>query len=472
METKQPVASAHPSTLARILIIIVTWNKQHHVLALLASLRQIQADAHTTTVVVDNASQDDTVALIKAQYPAVHLLCNRENLGGTGGFNTGLQWAFDHAGQYDYCWLLDNDVVVHQNALQALLNILQQNHDIAVAGSTMMQLDYPWRINEMGAFVDKEGGLLVLNRHLEKIPAWQGQSVDALLTTDADLSQKLLYCQPVMDVDYVAAASLLIRADVAQKIGLWRDYFIHFDDVEWCLRIRDAGHRVVVSAKSLIWHLSAAAKVPTGVLYYDNRNLLSLLSHHSNPALVKNAQRRVLLKALYYALLGKPDLSHAHKMAIDDFRANRLGKKDLRLTTIYQPIQQLKQILADESIKTVLFSFAVNLQAANMQTALVQAMLQRPDLQVKFLTDAQGQSKRHIPQAQFVLLPANRLKRLWFYWQHRNRYDMVVQWDYQPLLPLSWLGRHVLFVNNEGCCLADKPKVADVWRALRWLMPT
>ena len=57
------------------------------------------------------------------------------------------------------------------------------------------------------------------------------------------------------DVDYVAAGSLLIRADVAKQAGIWRDYFIHFDDVEWCLRIGKMGHRVLASAKSLIWHL-------------------------------------------------------------------------------------------------------------------------------------------------------------------------------------------------------------------------
>jgi len=47
----------------------------------------------------------------------------------------------------------------------------------------------------------------------------------------ADLSQHLMHCQPYyMDVEYVAAASLLVRAEVAKKAGLWRDYFIHFDD--------------------------------------------------------------------------------------------------------------------------------------------------------------------------------------------------------------------------------------------------
>lgn len=471
METKQPVASAHPSTVSpRILIIIVTWNKQQYVLDLLQSLTQIQVKADLDIVVVDNASEDDTVRLLKQQHPDVHLICNSENIGGTGGFNTGLDYAFSQPeDKYQYLWLLDNDVVVHQHALQALLNVLQQNDDIAVAGSTMMQLDYPWRINEMGAFIDKAGGLLVLNRHHQEINAWKGQDVNTLLTTDPDLSKSLMHCQAMMDVDYVAAASLLIRAPVAKQIGLWRDYFIHFDDVEWCLRIRDAGHRVVVSAQSLIWHLSAAAKVPTWLLYYDNRNLLSLLSHHGADAgMMKNAKKRVLLKSLYYALLGKPDLSRLHKQAVDDFEQNNFGKKDMQLTTVYQPISYLQTVLKDPLIKRVLISYSVDLQASNSQSLLIQAQLQRPDLQIQFLTHPAGRAENQIPQAQFIFLPANRFKRLRLYWSLKNQYDMVVQSDYQPVLGVSWIARKILFINNEGVCLSDKPKTSNVWTAFKW----
>ncbi|MEZ5671363.1 MAG: hypothetical protein R3E08_02885 [Thiotrichaceae bacterium] len=132
-----------------------------------------------------------------------------------------------------------------------LVNVLEEKSDIAIAGSTMMQLDYRGESIRMGAFVDMQyhSGHLVLNRHLETIPAWQGKTAMQLLGENVDLSQHLMHCNSQMDVEYVAAASLLIRAQVAKKAGLWRDYFIHFDDVEWCLRIGKMGHRVVVSAK-------------------------------------------------------------------------------------------------------------------------------------------------------------------------------------------------------------------------------
>ncbi len=457
----------------RILIIIVTWNKKDYVLNLLGSLDSLSYPREALeVVVVDNASEDGTVEALKQQYPHVNLLCNEENLGGTGGFNTGLAWAFQQAeGRYQYLWLLDNDVLVHRDALSELVDVLEQQADIAVAGSTMMQLDYPWRINEMGAYVDRGLGQLMLNRHLEEIQPWQGRPVNELLQTTADLSKQLMHCQPYMDVDYVAAASLLIRADVAKQAGLWRDYFIHFDDVEWCLRIRDMRHRVVVSAKSLIWHLSAAAKVPTWVLYYDNRNILDMLKMHgASPAHLHNVKTYILKKAVYYHLIGKSDLAQLHHDAVDDFNSNQLGKKAIRLDYQYQSNDKVASVFADNKIKRVLLSWTANLQATGMQEALIQACLQRPELQVECLTVAGITPVFQLPNPSFVTFPASRLRRYWYYWRLRNHYDLVIQSDYEVFPLVSWLGKEVLFINDEGFSRRPCPQWKNVWQAgWRWL---
>ncbi|OQW94160.1 MAG: hypothetical protein BWK79_07335, partial [Beggiatoa sp. IS2] len=115
------------TTTPKILIIIVTWNKKNYVLDLLASLAMQDYPIESIDVlVIDNASTDGTSEAITSQFPQVKLLCNKENLGGTGGFNTGLQWAFAQPlDYYEYLWLLDNDVLVHQQALSALVALLE-----------------------------------------------------------------------------------------------------------------------------------------------------------------------------------------------------------------------------------------------------------------------------------------------------------------------------------------------------------
>jgi len=458
------------TTAPNVLIIIVTWNKKQYVLELLASLVTLDYPNYALDIlVVDNASTDGTADAIAEAYPQVNFIYNEENVGGTGGFNTGLQWAFQQPKEnYQYLWLLDNDVLVHSRALAELVALLEAKPDVAVAGSTMMQLDYPWQINEMGAFIDRKLGHLILHRHLEPIGAWQGRSAQELLTVDSDLSKHLMHCQPYMDVEYVAAASLLVRADVAKEARLWRDYFIHFDDVEWCLRIAEMGYRIVVSAKSLIWHLSAAAKVPTWVLYYDNRNMLDLLkTHGANARTLRRLIRYIFKKAAYYHLIGKPDLARLHYEAVADFKAGRFGKKDIKLACTYQPNDAVLEVLLNPAIKKILVAWTVNLQATRLQEALVQAKLSRPELSMDFLTLPGGKPIFQMPCARFVFMSKNvfRWKR---YWQLRGRYDLVIQSDYQPSIGLSWLKADLLFVNDEGFCRRPKPLFRNVLKAV-WM---
>lgn len=457
----------------KVLIIIVTWNKKQYVLDLLNSIKTLDyPEQDIDIVVIDNASNDGTAEAIRSQYPHVHLICNSENIGGTGGFNTGLKWAFEQA-DYDYLWLLDNDVLVHQKALSELINLLEQKPDVAVAGSTMMQLDFPWRINEMGAYVDRltNVGQFILNRHMEVIPAWFGKSAEELLTADVDLSKLLMHCNEYMDIEYVAAASLVIRADVAKKAGLWRDYFIHFDDVEWCLRIGEMGHRVVVSAKSLIWHLSAAAKVPTWVLYYDNRNVLDMLQNHGIASdVLKRVKRHILKKAVYYHLIGKSDLAQLHDDAISDFDQNIMGKKDIQLTIKPRPHNEIKQILLQPEIKRVLIAFPVNLNSMNIQEYFRQAQLERPELQIEFMPLPDGIQVYQLPKPQFIpVMPHKFFARWRRYWKMRGQYDLVVQSDYQPLVGLALNNAPQLYVNDENCCIRETTNLKKVWQAgLKW----
>lgn len=452
------------SSPAKILIIIVTWNKKDYVIELLNSLASITYPVELLDiVVVDNASDDGTVAALKQLFPTITLIQNTENLGGTGGFNTGLTWAFEQPeGQYDYLWLLDNDVVVHQNALSELVKTLEQNPDAAVAGSTMLQLDFPWQINEMGAFIDRGRGTLVLNRHFEQISGWREKPLANLLTQAVDLTSLLSYCQPTMDVDYVAAASLLIRAPIAKQTGLWLDFFIHFDDVEWCLRIANSGKRILVAANSLIWHLSAAAKVPSWILYYDNRNVLYLLEKHSDTQAVNGTIKWIAKKALYYALLGKMDLAQLHLDGIEDYKNRVMGKKTITLTGVTKPVQQLGTVFNDPAIKRILIACTIKTQATQIQSQLVKAMKHRPDLTVSYLFVPHNPLPMQIPGAITIAVSKNSVKRYWHYFRLRGQFDIVLQSDYQAILPLSWLGHEVIFVNDETYCRRPSPTYPSI----------
>ncbi len=457
-----------------ILIIIVTWNKKSYVVDLLNSLQKLNYSVQQLDIlVVDNASSDGTVDVLKKDFPHVRLIENEENIGGTGGFNTGLRYAFEQPEEkYEYLWLLDNDVQVHRNALSELVTILEQEQDVAIAGSTMMQLTTPSRINEMGAFVDLGRGRLILNRHKEDVLGLQGKTLPELHETNIDLSEHLKHCKPSMDVDYVAAASLLIRANIAKKAGIWDDFFIHFDDVEWCLRIAEMGHRIKVSARSIIWHLPAEYKIPTWILYYDNRNVLYMLEKHAGHDAVKGTISWIKKKSFYYTLLGKKDLARLHLEALDDYNQGKTGKHDIQLDDCYFPASRIDTLLQDKKIRRILIPWTVNLQASNLQRSLVKAMKKRSDLQVDYIVPPPFMSQeealpRQLPGAGTVAMPTGKIRRLYAYLKLRNKYDLVMQSDYRALLPLSFVAQQIVFVNYEGISVRKRPLLKEIISSIK-----
>jgi GT2 family glycosyltransferase len=449
----------------KVLIIIVTWNKKQYILDLLKSLETIHYQQHSfDIVVVDNASTDGTQEQLKKHYPEIKLICNQHNLGGTGGFNTGLDYAFSLSDKnYDYLWLLDNDVQVNKNALMQLTAVLEHDQSIAVAGSTMMQMDYPWRINEMGADVNKQRCSLILHRHLDEIAAFKNRSLNELLAANIDLCDYLKQCPKYTEVDYVAAASLLIRYDVAKKAGLWDDYFIHFDDVEWCLRISAMGYKVVVSAQSLIWHMSADTKVPDWILYYDNRNALYLLDKHSHSRAVNHTRRWTLKKAFYYALLGKQDLSQLHLDAVDDFKRRKSGKKDINLDLVYYNYAQLEQWFQENKPSTILVPWTIK---ENRQIfPLLSQLQQQYDLKIDYISQT-GDNDSHLNYHQNIQLSRFVLFRYLKYLSLMNHYDLLLQSDYEPILTLSRSAAQTLYLNNGNCSIRKKSSLLYLLKRL------
>lgn len=452
---------------ARVLIIIVTWNKENYVMNLLQSIKTLIYDKqHINILLVDNASTDATVATVSKEYPDVTILCNEENLGGTGGFNTGLQWAADQSdGKYDYLWLLDNDVLVNRYALTELVELLEKNRDAAIAGASMMQLDYPWRINEIGSYYSRQKGTLIFNFHCVTVDRWKGCPIEDLLDAPCDLSDFIPDFKSYIDVDYVAAAALLVRADVAKKAGLWSDFFIHFDDVEWCLRIASMGYRVLVSCRALIWHVSAAAKIPTWVLYYDSRNALEVMKKYGKHKTALDRAFNVELKrAFYYALIGRMELARILIDAVDDFSNGIGGKKDIQLPPMFNHLEQDQSELPfmNPQVKKILVPWSVNMYVSGLQEILVRTAMQRPELQIDFLTVPGGFAVYHFPKANFIQIPAKRLSRYLVYLQLRNKYNLILQSEYERIIGLSWLGGRLMFLSNNSYCIRDSPNFREI----------
>lgn len=291
-------------------IVIVNWNKKKDTLNLLNSLRNLEYDNHTI-LVVDNASTDGSVDAIRNRFPEAELLVNPENLGGTGGFNSGIRHVLKKE-VYKYIWLLDNDVEVESDALKKLIDAMEEDEKIGLAGSRIVNPTNRNITVEAGAFVDTK---------MVGVKPLYGNFLN--LAVDATK----------VEVDYVAVCSAVARVSSLGKAGLMDErYFIFWDDMDWGLSFKDSGYKVVCVLDSVAYHEAFTEKVSVLVdYYYRNRNsLLTYSKHYSlckRAPLFYNYLRKKCTGLILLGFNGNADLMILGFSGIFDFIAGRCGKK-------------------------------------------------------------------------------------------------------------------------------------------------
>ncbi len=318
-KTHKNLAFYHPSIPCpqshqdRVSVVMVTYNKYSYIRELLLSFKHLNYDLSLLDIiVVDNASSDDTEAKLKAEFQDfIHIIQTGANLGGSGGFNTGMRYALEHHNN-EYIWLLDNDVVVQPEALNWLLYCLKSNPDAAAAGSMILELARPDYISEMGASMDWLKARVRMHRAGEIYNPVEQQKASA--------------------VEYCAAASLLKRRSALEKLGLWEEFFIHFDDIDWCLRACKAGLRIYCEPNSIVFHEALSQKQATWIKYYNVRNLLYLYARFQK-FLLGLVLAKFILWSLYLKLHGLHENSGMINKAIGDFFCGRKAKQDFPMET-------------------------------------------------------------------------------------------------------------------------------------------
>ncbi|MBD2292151.1 glycosyltransferase family 2 protein [Anabaena sphaerica FACHB-251] len=345
----------------KVAAIIVTWNKLKDVCLLIEDTNKLDLNGICLDIfVVDNASSDGTQAYLEEHYPQVKVLQTGENIGGSGGFSHGMKFLIQL--NYDYIWLLDNDVRLDTQALLALVETLQNYSEVGLVGSQIRKLEQPEIIQEIGSYIHEQ------KAHLK---TYLGNS--PIVSTEDILAEK-----PYLSVDICAAASLLFRREIIQQIGVFENYFLHFDDVEWCLRAKQAGWVVAAHPASIVWHRSPDFKHRPWISYYDERNLCYCWQKHK-PELLLKRLRLLLAKLIYYSLTGRFFWTEIYLQGLEDFLKGVKGKMPSLLpyreyslaeiitpdanilvqSSIYQDICQFTDLQIDE--KTTLWYLPKNL---------------------------------------------------------------------------------------------------------------
>lgn len=184
-------------------------------------------------VLVDNASSDGSVDYVRSNFPWVKVIENKVNSGFAEGNNVALS-----AASGDYLVFLNCDTEVDSQWLDFLVQGVESSENVAICGSKVLDLKQPNIIQEVGGLCDKFG--FSLSRGWGEVDCRQ-------------------YSEMV-DTFYVSGASLLIKKEIVDKIGLFDSkYFFNQEDVDLCWRAHLAGYRVIVNPSSVVYHKGGGA---------------------------------------------------------------------------------------------------------------------------------------------------------------------------------------------------------------------
>jgi GT2 family glycosyltransferase len=302
---------------SNVCVLVLNWNGADQTIACLESL-----DKHcdVPVVIIDNGSVDDSIERLTQYLTAPEgadvLVCTEEeiqsvtqkhkrtlirnngNYGYAGGNNIGINYALK-AG-YEYFWVLNNDIVLEEGALDALLETIQSDPKCGFAASVLVYTNNPDKVQCVG------GGTVY---------PWLGKT--KLIGKNANRSELTPGLPSFPKPDYVMGASMLISRAMIEKVGpMEHRYFMYSEEVDWQHRAARAGFTHRVSEHSFARHGDSGSTKGRSHMFHFYRNRAAIMYNkkfHSFPVCLVSAltltaitilQNRKSPKNIRYGLKG------------------------------------------------------------------------------------------------------------------------------------------------------------------------
>lgn len=226
-------------------IIIITWNSEKHIRNCLNSIIQNAGELHPEIIMVDNNSLDQTIKIVKEQYPQVNFIRNKYNLRYAQANNQGIENS-----QGEYLLLLNPDTEVFENSLTAMIQFMEENPQAGALGPQLLNPDgtvqpscreFPTYATLLWEF----SGLSKLFPKSKIFGHWRMGYFDFNQTREVD--------QPM-------GSCLLLRRKALNDVGVFdRNFPMFFNDVDLCYRIKKAGWRIHFFPYAHIMHHKGAS---------------------------------------------------------------------------------------------------------------------------------------------------------------------------------------------------------------------
>jgi len=277
-----------------ISVVVVNWNTRELLRRCLGSIYATVPPISFDVIVVDNASEDGSADMVAEQFPAAELIRSESNVGFSAGNNLGLRRASGR-----YVMLLNPDAELLPGAVREMVQFADAHPRVAVVGPKLLNADGSLQKNGR-TFTSLWREVLGLTK-LYRIWARFNRKAD-WGREDFDVPAQ---------VDEVSGACMLVRKSVIDEVGLLDErFFMYYEEVDWCRRMKQARWEVhYLPSARIIHHWSAGAK-KTGLLgsrIAFRSQYLYFRKHHGLPqALALRTLSGLALLLLYvkHAIVG------------------------------------------------------------------------------------------------------------------------------------------------------------------------
>lgn len=243
--------------------VVVNWNGREFLEPCLDSLAAVTSKG-LSIIVVDNNSTDGSAELVRERYPGAVLLVNDENVGYAAAANAGIELA--RRADADYALLLNNDVEVAPDAVEALVAEARRRPNAAFLGPMIYYHDLPNLIWSAGG----------------AISYWTGD-IRHIGLRDEDRGQY----EVAAPVDYVTGCAVLVSLAALETVGpMDVGYFMYNEDTDWCVRAVRTGFEVLLVPDAKAWHrvsMSSGGGLTSFKVYHRFLSTFRFFRLHARP---------------------------------------------------------------------------------------------------------------------------------------------------------------------------------------------
>lgn len=260
-----------------VTIAIVSYNTRDALRECLKSIERIRDEVKIEVVIVDNASTDGSLAMLEWEFPHIKILSNQENI----GFASAVNQAFA-ASDSDFFMMLNPDTWVAKNAIVRLVEMAERDPDIAVVGAQLTSFEGD---SQQSVLAKPTMAKEFLNLLPELKAILLPYSIKSILIRGRERRRG-----QIIEVPAVSGGAMLIRSSgYRQAGGMDERFFVYHEEVDFCLRLRKMGWKIVFAPQAQILHYDALStgykptKIPNDpVLSWRLNGLAILFEKHGS----------------------------------------------------------------------------------------------------------------------------------------------------------------------------------------------